>query len=181
MTQNNDDVSQTALQHLGSRMRESRQAREISLTEMARRLGYTKSHLSSVENGLSRPSRELVERYERECLLQPGRLTSIIPDLPAARHQSSLSKEVRSPSSGLHTNGGPSSGIGIFVSHSSADNLWTREFVARLRQAGEDVFYDEHSLGYGTHMRIIEQEIQSRPIFITVVSPAAVGSPWVTM
>ncbi len=56
-------------------MRYARQQKGISLTAMARRLAYTKSHLSAVENGLGRPSQELIEGYERELELEPGELT----------------------------------------------------------------------------------------------------------
>src|SRR6266568_916693 len=57
---------------LGARMRLKRQEKRISLTEMAELLGYTKSHLSSVENGKGRPSQELVEGYERKLGLALG-------------------------------------------------------------------------------------------------------------
>lgn len=38
---------------------------------------------------------------------------------------------------------------GIFVSHAHEDNVWCRTFVETLRQAGANVWYDEHNLGYG--------------------------------
>ncbi|MEO8973156.1 MAG: NB-ARC domain-containing protein [Ktedonobacteraceae bacterium] len=60
---------------LGARMRQARQAKGISLTLLAQRLGYTKSHLSAVENGIGRPSQVLVERYEQELGLEVGELT----------------------------------------------------------------------------------------------------------
>lgn len=51
---------------LGARLRSERQASGASLSEMARRLGYSKGHLSQIETGGARPSPELVEAYTRE-------------------------------------------------------------------------------------------------------------------
>src|SRR5437588_8032767 len=62
---------------LGARMRYTRLKNHISLTEMARRLGYTKSHLSTVENNIGRPSRALIEGYELELNLAPDELLSV--------------------------------------------------------------------------------------------------------
>jgi WD40 repeat protein/transcriptional regulator with XRE-family HTH domain len=64
----------SALQ-LGARMRQARQAKGITLTLLAQRLAYTKSHLSAVENGTGRPSQVLVDRYEQELGLEPGTLS----------------------------------------------------------------------------------------------------------
>jgi len=60
---------------LGARMRQARQAKGITLTSLAQRLAYTKSHLSAVENGTGRPSQVLVDRYEQELGLEPGTLS----------------------------------------------------------------------------------------------------------
>ena len=60
---------------LGARMRQARQAKGITLTSLAQRLAYTKSHLSAVENGTGRPSQVLVGRYEQELGLEPGTLS----------------------------------------------------------------------------------------------------------
>ncbi|HEU5381159.1 MAG TPA: NB-ARC domain-containing protein [Ktedonobacteraceae bacterium] len=59
---------------LGSRMRYARLQQQISLTALAERLGYTKSHLSTVENNKVNPSPALIEGYERELSLSPGEL-----------------------------------------------------------------------------------------------------------
>src|SRR5258708_36464201 len=67
----------------------------------------------------------------------------------------------------------------IFVSHSPTDPTWPRPFVAALRRAGADVWYDEHDLGYNTLSDEIERELRVRPIFLLVLSPAASASPWV--
>ena len=68
---------------------------------------------------------------------------------------------------------------GIFVSHAHEDNDWCRAFVHALRDAGANVWYDEHDLGYGTIGEEIERELMSRPIFLVVFSPRSVGKPWV--
>jgi hypothetical protein len=68
---------------------------------------------------------------------------------------------------------------GIFVSHAHEDNIWCRAFVLALREAGADVWYDEHNLGYGVLGEEIERELKVRPIFIVILSPASVGKPWV--
>lgn len=61
---------------IGARMRSARQERGISLTEMAKRLGYSKGYLSGIENGGGGryPSGALVESYERELGLKPKEL-----------------------------------------------------------------------------------------------------------
>jgi tetratricopeptide (TPR) repeat protein len=68
---------------------------------------------------------------------------------------------------------------GIFVSHAHEDNAWCRVFVEALRQGGATVWYDEHNLGYGVIGDEIERELQARPIFIVILSPASVDKPWV--
>lgn len=67
----------------------------------------------------------------------------------------------------------------IFVSHAHEDNAWCRAFVQALRQAGADMWYDEHNLGYGTLGEEIERELRARPIFLVILSPAAIHKPWV--
>jgi WD40 repeat protein/transcriptional regulator with XRE-family HTH domain len=55
---------------LGAKMRYARQQKGISLSLLAEQLGYTKSHLSAVENGKGSPSRELVGKYEQALELE---------------------------------------------------------------------------------------------------------------
>lgn len=59
---------------LGSRMRYLRLQHHLSLTALAERLGYTKSHLSMVENNKVKPSTALIEGYEHEFSLGAGTL-----------------------------------------------------------------------------------------------------------
>jgi UTP-glucose-1-phosphate uridylyltransferase/transcriptional regulator with XRE-family HTH domain len=59
---------------LGARMRQARQAGGLTLGEVAGDLGYSKAHLSAVENRTVRPSRELVLGYEKILGLTGGPL-----------------------------------------------------------------------------------------------------------
>lgn len=77
------------------------------------------------------------------------------------------------------TNNNTSQAAHLFVSHSHEDTDWTRPFVQSLRQAGADVWYDEHDLGYGVLSEEIETELRARPIFIVVLSPTSATSRWV--
>src|SRR5690349_6735400 len=67
----------------------------------------------------------------------------------------------------------------IFVSHSHEDDAFCRELVAAVRAAGADVWYDEQDLGSGRLLLTIERELRARPIFIVILSPAALASDWV--
>jgi len=69
--------------------------------------------------------------------------------------------------------------VKAFVSHAHEDSAWCNMFVAALRQAGVDVWYDEHNLGYGRLMDEIERELRHRRVFLVILSPAAVASSWV--
>ncbi len=67
----------------------------------------------------------------------------------------------------------------IFVSHSHQDNAFCRQLVQALRDANADVWYDEHNLGSGQLLDRIEAELKVRPVFIVILSPAALTSQWV--
>jgi tetratricopeptide (TPR) repeat protein len=69
--------------------------------------------------------------------------------------------------------------IQIFVSHSHNDDAYCRELVDTLRSAGADVWYDEHNLGSGQLGPTIEQELRARPVFVLILSSAALASNWV--
>src|SRR5947209_859116 len=59
---------------LGAVLRQERTKKNMTLTMMANLVGYTKSYLSGVENGSSRPTPELVTAYERALDLEPDTL-----------------------------------------------------------------------------------------------------------
>ncbi len=69
-----------------------------------------------------------------------------------------------------------SEAVRIFVSHSHQDGDFTRNLVTALRGAGADVWYDEHNLGAGQLGPTVERELQLRPVFVVVLSPAALAS-----
>src|SRR5262245_59934340 len=67
-----------------------------------------------------------------------------------------------------------------FISHSHSDNAWCREFVAVLQAAGWDVWYDEAGISAGDEwVAAIQRELQSREIFLLILTPSAWASPWV--
>lgn len=67
----------------------------------------------------------------------------------------------------------------IFVSHSSSDKDFADALVQALRGAGADVWYDELHLGTGELHEEISHQIAIRPVFIVVLSKAALASQWV--
>lgn len=71
----------------------------------------------------------------------------------------------------------------VFVSHCHEDNDYCREFVAALRQklgSNEAVWYDEHNVGWGVLMNVINTQLEITDHFIAVLSPEAVASTWVS-
>jgi WD40 repeat protein/transcriptional regulator with XRE-family HTH domain len=74
-----------ASQELGAKMRLARQEKAISLTDMARKVGYSKSLLSSVENGRVPPTQQLLEEYERVLELESGSLTRFVGSEPTPK------------------------------------------------------------------------------------------------
>ena len=67
----------------------------------------------------------------------------------------------------------------VFVSHSHEDNDFCQAIVAALRDAGADVWYDEHNLGMGRLQDDILRELDTRPIFVVILSKHAINSKWV--
>ncbi|HEY1390459.1 MAG TPA: toll/interleukin-1 receptor domain-containing protein [Ktedonobacterales bacterium] len=67
----------------------------------------------------------------------------------------------------------------VFVSHSHEDDAFCRAVMQALREAGADVWYDEHNLGSGQLMSVIQRELGIRPIFVVILSKHAFASRWV--
>ena len=67
----------------------------------------------------------------------------------------------------------------VFLSHSSQDKQAADQFAQAFRQAGADVWYDEESLGAGHLRRAIMKELGERPVFVVLLSKAALASSWV--
>jgi uncharacterized protein YjbI with pentapeptide repeats/DNA-binding XRE family transcriptional regulator len=63
---------------IGQSMRLSRQSKSISLSDMAKLLGYTRGYLSMIENGHKQPPLDLVVSYERVLGLESGQLGQIL-------------------------------------------------------------------------------------------------------
>jgi tetratricopeptide (TPR) repeat protein len=66
----------------------------------------------------------------------------------------------------------------VFVSHSHKDDATCHALVTALRDAGADVWYDEHNLDSG-QLEVIERELRGRPVFLLILSPEALVSDWV--
>ena len=67
-------------QGVGAHMRLARQRRNISLTEMAARVGCTKGLLSSIENERATPTLAIVKQYEQILDLDEGFLVALIDE-----------------------------------------------------------------------------------------------------
>lgn len=68
----------------------------------------------------------------------------------------------------------------IFVSHSHLDNDWCRPFYETLRASGLNVWYDEKGLAAGAaFVKVIQDELQARDIFLLALTPNAWASEWV--
>lgn len=68
----------------------------------------------------------------------------------------------------------------IFISHSSKDAGWCSEFAEALKGAGADVWYDQQGLYVGDQwIAVLEKEIQSREVFLFVLTLDSWASEWV--
>lgn len=75
---------------LGANLRRARQAKGVSLSDLAQKLGYSKSHLSVVETGRVWPSRELIQAYEAALDIKGGSLTQLSESLAPLRRARSV-------------------------------------------------------------------------------------------
>src|SRR5258707_14832725 len=65
----------------------------------------------------------------------------------------------------------------IFVSHSHHDNAWCSQLVDALTLAGFDVWFDNQGLYVGDQwISKLETELESRDVFLIVLSPASWSS-----
>jgi TIR domain len=68
----------------------------------------------------------------------------------------------------------------IFVSHSHADNEWCAQLVDALTRVGFDVWFDKQGLYVGDQwVNKLEAEIESREVFLIVLTPDSWSSRWV--
>jgi transcriptional regulator with XRE-family HTH domain len=73
----------------GSELRRLRHDAGVSLSELARRVHYSKSHLSKVENGRARPNNVLAALCDQEFRTD-GALAALVPRRPARRRKNVL-------------------------------------------------------------------------------------------
>ena len=74
----------TSTQAFGPRLRASRLAKGLSLSEFARRLYYSKGHVSRIETGFQAPSMEFVRRCDAELGANGDLVTMMAGALPSA-------------------------------------------------------------------------------------------------
>ncbi|HCI79663.1 MAG TPA: hypothetical protein DHW02_08230, partial [Ktedonobacter sp.] len=105
MGRKDNPISDTT-DNLQARMRQARQVKGISLTALAAKTGFTKGHLSSIENGSGTPSEDLIRAYERELELEANSLMTLLGDVSAPRgrrHRSAANGKVSSPEHRAHS------------------------------------------------------------------------------
>jgi hypothetical protein len=68
----------------------------------------------------------------------------------------------------------------IFLSHSHMDNAWCEQLVQHLHRTGLDVWFDKQGLyGGDDWVQMIERELESRDIYLFVITPDSWSSDWV--
>jgi hypothetical protein len=60
----------------------------------------------------------------------------------------------------------------IFVSHSHEGAAFCRALVRAPTPGAANVWYDEHNLGSGELMIVIQRELGSRPVFVVTLAPS---------
>jgi len=70
----------------------------------------------------------------------------------------------------------------VFLSHNSKDKARVRRLAKRLKEAGLRVWFDEWIIKAGDDIYLsIEQGLQSTRVQVLCLSPAALGSDWVSL
>src|SRR5687768_13006807 len=70
----------------------------------------------------------------------------------------------------------------VFLSHNSRDKPRVRALAERLRAAGLRVWFDEWVIGPGDDIYLaIERGLEAARVQVLCLSPAALGSEWVTL
>nr|VFJ91104.1 MAG: TIR domain-containing protein [Candidatus Kentron sp. LFY] len=70
----------------------------------------------------------------------------------------------------------------VFLSHNAADKPRVRRLAKRLQDAGLEVWFDEWVIGPGDDIYLaIERGLEAARVQILCLSPAALGSDWVTL
>jgi dTDP-glucose pyrophosphorylase/transcriptional regulator with XRE-family HTH domain len=82
--------SDTATPTIGGRLRQLRRLHNMTLQELADRLGYTKPYLSAVENGTNKPSRAILAAYAKAFNVPLAELAGEDDDLPESEQAAAL-------------------------------------------------------------------------------------------
>ena len=70
----------------------------------------------------------------------------------------------------------------VFLSHNSQDKLQVRKLAGRLKKAGLRVWFDEWVIKPGDDIYLaIERGLEAARVQVLCLSPAALGSEWVTL
>lgn len=77
----------------GTQLRQCREATGITMSELARRINYSKSYLSKIENDLKPPNPALARRCDAE-LKAGGRLSALVPEEPVPAATETIVGEV---------------------------------------------------------------------------------------
>ena len=64
----------------------------------------------------------------------------------------------------------------IFVSHTPEDDDFCQDLVSALRATGSDVWVNDQHYALSQLLPVIEPEVRARPVFIVILSPAALRS-----
>jgi len=67
----------------------------------------------------------------------------------------------------------------IFISYSSKDKKWCDAFAVSLEETGADVWYDSSLHGGAEWIAVIERELESRELFLVILTQLAWESVWV--
>lgn len=84
------------VESFGEALRKLRQGRGLSLDKLARKISYSKSYLSKIENGMSAPTADIAKRCD-SALETGGALVTMIvsakPEVPKPRPEAANGDE----------------------------------------------------------------------------------------
>lgn len=105
-------------------------------------------------------------------------IAALQQSLGASPATPSKTRQANPPASAARTSKSPPR---IYISHSNADNVFTRRLSDDLRAAGAEIWADFGSLSGGGFVQVMNEELSRSDWLIVVVSRDAVASHWVQM
>jgi hypothetical protein len=67
----------------------------------------------------------------------------------------------------------------VFLSYSSGDSPWVREFAAALRETGLKGWFDAHDVDFGGDwVDAMEHALRTSRAWVVVLTPDSADSPW---